>query len=71
MTAAAQPQVWVVTSTSDLGPYQVKAAGPFDSFDSADAFRTKAIVDLTPEQANDVAVVALEATDEPAEFVTR
>ncbi len=29
--AAAVPEVWVVTSTSDDGPFQVKAAGPFDS----------------------------------------
>jgi hypothetical protein len=67
--AAAVPEAWVVTTTSDDGPYQIKAAGPFDSFDAADAFRTLAIDGLTAEQAADVAVVALESTDEPAEFV--
>jgi|tagenome__1003787_1003787.scaffolds.fasta_scaffold19717121_2 hypothetical protein len=70
MTVNTEPPVWIVSVTHTTGPYQVRAAGPFSSFDAADRFRSQSIEGLAPEEAEKYAVVALESVNHPGSFAS-
>jgi hypothetical protein len=68
MALTTEPPVWIVAVVDEESPFQVRAAGPFSSFETADAFRANAIKGLSPEEAELYGVVVLESIESPDSF---
>lgn len=69
MALTTEPPVWIVAVVDEDSPFQIRAAGPFSSFETADAFRANAVKELSPDEAAQFGVVVLESVESPESFV--